>query len=69
MKTYSEEICEMKHSNLEEKLNEIKDDLKIINNKFDDLNIFKLKLIGGISVVVSALTILSEILFKYFTKG
>lgn len=69
MKNYSEEICELKHHNLEEKLNEIKEDLKIINNKIDDLNIFKLKLIGGISVVVSVLTILSEILFKHFMKG
>lgn len=69
MKQYSEELCEMKHSNIEEKLNDIKEDLKIINNKIDDLNIFKLKLIGGISVIVSVLTIISEIIFKFLTKG
>lgn len=69
MKNYSEDLCNLKHSNIDEKLLDIKEDLKIISEKIDNLNKFKFKLIGSITIIVSILTFLSELLFKHLQKG
>ncbi len=66
MKGYSEEVCELKHNRIDEKLSLICSDLKDIKAELKDLNNFKLKLIGMTSVIVFILTLLSSLIEKLF---
>lgn len=66
MKTYSEEVCNLKHNRLDEKLEAIHNDLKEIKDALKDLNNFKFKTIGMTSVIVFILTVLSSLIEKLF---
>ena len=66
MKAYSEEVCDLKHSRINEKLELIHQDLKEIKDSLKDLNNFKLKTIGMTSIVVFILTVFSSLIEKLF---